>query len=1508
MNRLNRVLMFSLFAFLVLSPAPIFAQITFVKTIGPNSSKSTGTSIAVTVPASGVAAGNSVIVSLAMDPASGTVSCIDSASNSYAVDRDQVNGSGTSGVRAVILSTHNVTALASGNTITCTHPSVAARALSASEFSGLAVSGTKDQATSATGQSTSPSSGNTGPTTQAAELLIGAIGVEGPSGDTFTPGASYTTIGRGGTTGGNAATNITINPEYRIVSTTGAYAATGTMSNSRKWAAAIVTYKAKPPPVINTVTPNSGPFGTPVTIAGSNFGATQGTSTVTFNGVTATPTSWSASSITVPVPANASTGPVVVTVSGVASAGVNFTLTYSPRVNAGGSSYTDGSGNYWAADRAYGSGPWGYTAGTAFSTSDPISNTNDDVLYQWVRYGTFGYKFDLSNGLYDVTLHFSEVGWTAPNQRLFNVSIEGTQVLANYDIFAEVGHDAATSKTFYSVNVQDGQLNIDFTTVVNAAIISAIQISPARPTKLVITSVNGGNPPGAGVPFPVTIQAQNPTGTPMNVTVATNVSLSVTSGDSNALGGTVSGTIPLGSNQLNLTGVTYSKNDYGVILRAAATSGESLSAGDSAQFNVSIGSPTKLGILFQPGNSTTSGAITGPPTVAVQDASGNTITTSTAPITVAIGANPGGGTLTGTTVRNASSGVAAFADLRIDQAGNGYTLTATSPGLSGATTTAFNIVSAGNVSGTVTKSAGGGAINGALVEALQSAVVKGTASTNSSGSYTITGLVPGNYDIRGTAGGFTPQTQNGISVSGGATATANFTLAVATPTAGIVYLYDELQRLKSVIDPVGEAATYSYDAVGNLLSITRNNATQTSVIDFNPNKAAIGSAVTIYGTGYSTTPSQNAVTFNGVTATVTSSTLTQIQTTVPVGATDGPIAVTSPSGSAMSSTSFVVIGAPAGAPTITNISPSIATVGSAVTITGTNFDTTPTNNDVRFNPTLAAVTNASTTSIETTVPISARPGKISVDTLIGNATSSNDFFLVPAPYTASQVDYTGRITIGGVSHTVTISNTPSKIALVIFDGKAGQNVGLGFNSFTLPGGTDFNVYDPDGTVLVAAQTLSNVHMNLPMTGTYTVLFNPNGATGNVTFTLSEDVAPVSIAINGASATITVDRVGQWARLKFDAAANQTVSFGVNSATLPGGTDMYLYRPDGSLIQSFQTMSNFRLQLPSFAGTYTMLFNPGGATGNATFTLSEDADAGSITVNGDTATIAVNRVGQWAKLTFEGTADQIVSLGVNSYTLPGGTDTYIYRPDGQLFQFVETLGFRLQLPSQTGTYTMLFNPGGAMGTATFTLSEDVTATISMTGPPVTLEINRVGQWGRLTFDGLAGQYVSMGINSFTLPGGTDSYIYKPDGSLFLFIETLGGFHVQLPVNGTYTVLFNPGGNLGNVTATLSEDVDAGTININGSSVTANIDRVGQLARVRFTGTATQSLTLHAVDSTLGTTTDVYVYKPDGTELTNHLNFGTGAQLAITPPVDGIYTILVIPRTIPTGSLTMSLTNP
>ena len=82
-------------------------------------------------------------------------------------------------------------------------------------------------------------------------------------------------------------------------------------------------------PAITGLSTNAGAVGTVVTINGSGFDATQSNSTVAFGGVAASASSWSDSQIIVPVPPNAITGPLTVTVAGVTAQGPNFTVTFA---------------------------------------------------------------------------------------------------------------------------------------------------------------------------------------------------------------------------------------------------------------------------------------------------------------------------------------------------------------------------------------------------------------------------------------------------------------------------------------------------------------------------------------------------------------------------------------------------------------------------------------------------------------------------------------------------------------------------------------------------------------------------------------------------------------------------------------------------------------------------------------------------------------------------------------------------------------------------------------------------------------------------------------------------------------------------------------------------------------------------------------------------------------------------------------------------------------------------
>src|SRR6185437_8007324 len=123
---------------------------------------------------------------------------------------------------------------------------------------------------------------------------------------------------------------------------------------------------------------------------------------------------------------------------------------------------------------------------------------------------------------------------------------------------------------------------------------------------------------------------------------------------------------------------------------------------------------------------------------------------------------------------------------------------------------------------------------------------------------------------------------------------AAFLVPFVRGQSGVQSVYDQLGRLVGVIDPSGNAAGYSYDPVGNLLSITRYGASQVSVLGFSPASGPVGTVVTLYGTGFSSTLTDDTVTFNGSSASISFASVNQIVTSVPSGASTGTITVTTP--------------------------------------------------------------------------------------------------------------------------------------------------------------------------------------------------------------------------------------------------------------------------------------------------------------------------------------------------------------------------------------------------------------------------------------------------------------------------------------------------------------------------------------------------------------------------------------------------------------------------------------
>lgn len=137
-------------------------------------------------------------------------------------------------------------------------------------------------------------------------------------------------------------------------------------------------------------------------------------------------------------------------------------------VNAGGSAFTASDGVTYQADTSF-------TGGTTYTTGDSIADTSDDTLYQSERYGDFTYATPVEDGTYKVTLELAEIYWTSDGQRIFDVSLEGSEVVTDIDIHSQVGHDRALTLT-RTVTVTDGTLDIAFSTDVDNAKVSAIKV------------------------------------------------------------------------------------------------------------------------------------------------------------------------------------------------------------------------------------------------------------------------------------------------------------------------------------------------------------------------------------------------------------------------------------------------------------------------------------------------------------------------------------------------------------------------------------------------------------------------------------------------------------------------------------------------------------------------------------------------------------------------------------------------------------------------------------------------------------------------------------------------------------------------------------------------------------------------------------------------------------------------------------------------------------------------
>ena len=144
----------------------------------------------------------------------------------------------------------------------------------------------------------------------------------------------------------------------------------------------------------------------------------------------------------------------------------------SLQINAGG-----GATGTWVADEDFSGGTTASTTATVSTTG--VTNPAPQAVYQTNRYGNFTYAVRgyTAGATYTIRLHFAETYWTAAGSRIFNVIIDGTQMLTNFDIFATAGGDyKAVVEQFTETVPSSGTFTIQFVTVKDNAQVNGIEI------------------------------------------------------------------------------------------------------------------------------------------------------------------------------------------------------------------------------------------------------------------------------------------------------------------------------------------------------------------------------------------------------------------------------------------------------------------------------------------------------------------------------------------------------------------------------------------------------------------------------------------------------------------------------------------------------------------------------------------------------------------------------------------------------------------------------------------------------------------------------------------------------------------------------------------------------------------------------------------------------------------------------------------------------------------------
>ena len=412
-----------------------------------------------------------------------------------------------------------------------------------------------------------------------------------------------------------------------------------------------------------------------------------------------------------------------------------------------------------------------------------------------------------------------------------------------------------------------------------------------------------------------------------------------------------------------------------------------------------------------------------------------------------------------------------------------------------------------------------------------------------------------------TISGFSPsygQPGNVITINGsGFTSATNVAFNNAAQTLADFITNSDTQ-LTAVVPIGATSGPLSVNTTASSSSFTVAPA----IASFSPQTGAAPTQLYIQGSNFIV--GGTTVTFSGaapVNGTVTAS--TDVSATVPAGAGNGPITVTTFAGSAVSTNNFTA----SSVPTITSFSPTAGAIGSTVTINGGNFFNPTT---VKIGGTSASATITSTTQISATVPTGATTGQIVVSNAYGSFTTSSNFLTGTKPIIT---DFSP--TVGAVNTTVNMDGLNlSTVTNVTFNGvkesiTAKSATTLQVNITNASGTGPITVISPQGSFTTSSNFISS-------TAPIVTDFAPTlGGTGvNVVIDGLNFTHATSVKFDGVSAAFTVTAGTQITATVPSEAATGPITVASNTASYTTSSN-FVVTTSAPVITGFTPASGVR---------------------------------------------------------------------------------------------------------------------------------------------------------------------------------------------------------------------------------------------------------------------------------------------------------------------------------------------